>query len=227
MEKNIIKSDCVHVVKNVFSDDLQNTLKESSDKHFEHNLLQSDEIEITKCIIDCHGLALSPSSYFPYVERCWNIFCLKIKHHVLEYSKSICIDESLIVPHSCWAERSAIKKLKKPRANTEFSSFKSSIFQDWFCYHEKFKIVDDDWLKKHMIRSVYYLRNNDTQMGTDIKVGNKIKSIPGEQNSLAIFNGGSYPCSNKFLINTDFVKYNIVFDWYINIPFDVPDWVLP
>lgn len=217
MGKNIIKSDYVHVVKNVFSDDLQNTLKESSDKHFEHNLLHSDTIEITKCIIDCHGLALSSSSYFPYVERCWNIFCLKIKHHVLEYSKSIGIDESLIVPHSCWGERSIIK----PNSKSKIIGFESAIFQD------EFRIVDDDWLKKHMIRSVYYLKNDNIQMGTDIKIGNKIKTIPGEQNSLSIFNGGSYPCSNKFLINNDFVKYNIVFDWYINIPFGVPDWVLP
>ena len=218
MEKNIIKSDTVHVVKNVFSDDLQNELKESSDKHFEHNLLHSDAIEVTKCIIDCHGLALSPSSYFPYAERCWNIFCLKIKHHVLEYSKHIGIDDSLIVPHSCWGERTKLKPTKNDSA--------------YKVYHEQFRLVDDDWLKKHMIRSVYYLKNDITQMGTDIIIGNKIKTIPGEQNSLAIFNGGSYPCSNKFLVGsaygyTDFVKYNIVFDWYINIPFGVPDWVLP
>jgi len=217
MGKNIIKSDYIHTVKNVFSDDLQNALKESSDKHFEHNLLHADAIEVTKCIIDCHGLGLSPSSYFPYVERCWNIFCLKVKHHVLEYSKVVGVDESVIVPHSCWGERSVIK----PNSKSSIIGFNSSKFQD------EFRLVDDDWLKKHMIRSVYYLRNNDTQMGTDIKVGNKIKSIPGEQNSLVIFNGGSYPCSNKFLLNTDYVKYNIVFDWYINIPFGVPDWVLP
>jgi hypothetical protein len=217
MEKNIIKSDYVHVVKNVFSDDLQNELKVSSDKHFKYNLLHADAIEVTKCIIDCHGLALSSSSYFPYDERCWNIFCLRVKHHVLEYFIVVGVDESLIVPHSCWGERSATK----PNSIFSVINFESSIFQD------DFGLVDDDWLKKHMIRTVYYLRNDNVHMGTDIKIGNKIKSIPGEQNSLVIFNGGSYPCSNKFLINSDFIKYNIVFDWYINIPFGVPDWVLP
>lgn len=90
----------------LFSDDLRNTLLMSCNKHFEYNLLHSDSVDVTKCIIDCHGLALSTSSYFPYDERCWNILCLKIKHHVLEYARLVGIDEFNIVPHSCWAERS-------------------------------------------------------------------------------------------------------------------------
>lgn len=202
-----MRSDYIHVVKDVFSDDLRSTLLISCDKHFEYNLLHSDSVDVTKCIIDCHGLALSTSSYFPYNERCWNILCLKIKHHVLEYSKLVGIDEFSIVPHSCWAERS--KKLK-----TEKEYF-----------NDDFRLVDDNWLKKHMLRSVYYLQTDDSKFGTDIKIGNEIKLIHGEQNSLVIFDGGTYPCSNKFPSNT--TKYNIVFDWYINEPFDVPDWVLP
>jgi len=31
----------------------------------------------------------------------------------------------------------------------------------------------------------------------------------------------------NFYLTLIYVKYNIVFDWYINIPFGVPDWVLP
>lgn len=204
-----MQSDYIHIVKNIFSEDLRETLIMSCNTHFKHNLLSSDNIEITRCIIDCHGLALSTSSYFPYSERCWNILCLKIKHHVLEYVRLIGIDEFSIVPHSCWAERS--KKTKN----------KSLVF------NEEFRLVDDNWLKKHMIRSVYYLQNNDPKFGTDLRIGNEIKLIPGEQNSLAIFDGGSYPCSNKFLTNELNIQYNIVFDWYINEPFNVPDWVLP
>lgn len=202
-----MKSDYIHIVKNVFSDDLRNTLILSCDNHFKHNLLHSDSVEVTKCIIDCHGLALSTSSYFPYDERCWNILCLKIKHYVLEYSRLVGIDEFSIVPHSCWAERS-----KKIKTEKEY-------------FNDDFRLVDDNWLKKHMIRSVYYLQTDNSKFGTDIKIGNEIKLIQGEQNSLVIFDGGTYPCSNKFPINN--AKYNIVFDWYINEPFDVPDWVLP
>ena len=212
-----MKSDYIHIVKNVFSDDLRLVLLENCDKHFKHNLLQSDIIEVTKCIIDCHGLALSISSYFPYDERCWNIVCLKIKHHVLEYFKLLGIDESIIVPHSCWAERSK-KEVTKPLSKKESNTM---------IFNEEFRIVDDDWLKKHMVRSVYFLKNHDSKFGTDIMVGEEVNSIPGEQNSLIIFDGGSYPCSNKFPIKDPNIKYNIVFDWYINDPFSVPDWILP
>lgn len=212
-----MKSDYIHIVKDVFSEDLQKVLLENCDKHFKHNLLQSDMIEVTKCIIDCHGLALSTSSYFPYSERCWNIVCLKIKHHVLEYFKVMGIDESIVVPHSCWAERSKKEVIK----NLNQDQFNTRIFND------KFRIVDDDWLKKHMVRSVYHLQNHQSELGTDISIGGKVQSIPGEQNSLIIFDGGTYPCSNKFPINDKNIKYNIVFDWYINEPFGVPDWVLP
>lgn len=218
-----MNSDYVHIVKNVFSDDLQRVLLENCDKHFKYNLLQSDVIEVTKCIIDCHGLSLSESSYFPYSERCWNIFCLKLKHHVLEYFKVIGVDESIIVPHSCWAERSKkfVYDPNKVTKNLNQTQLNTRIFND------KFRIVDDDWLKKHMIRSVYHLQNCESKFGTDIMINERVESIPGEQNSLIVFNGGSYPCSNKFPIGDQNLKYNIVFDWYINDPFGIPDWVLP
>jgi len=206
-----MQSDYIHVVKNVFSEDLRESLILNCDNHFKDNLLYSDAIQITKCIIDCHGLALSTSSYFPYTERCWNIFCLKIKHHVLEYARMSGIDEFSIVPHSCWAERS--RRIRQENKSTTFN--------------EDFRLANDNWLKKHMLRSVYYLKNDDPQFGTDYRIDDKVKSIPGEQNSLVIFDGGSYPSSNKFSTNKVSIQYNIVFDWYINEPFDVPDWVLP
>lgn len=217
MAKNIIQPDYIHTVKNIFSDDLRTVLLKSCDNHFKHNLLQSDVIEVTKCIIDCHGLSLSTSSYFPYSERCWNIFCLKLKYHVLEYFKLMGIDESFIVPHSCWAERS------KKEVDKNLSEYESKTH----IFNEDFRIVDDPWLKKHMIRSVYYLQNHDVYYGTDIIVDGNVKSIPAEQNSLVVFDGGTYQCSNKFPIANQNLKYNIVFDWYINDPFNVPDWILP
>jgi len=213
MPERIINTEYIHVVKNVFSDELVQELKKECDIHFEKNLLHSDKIEVTKCIIDCHGLALSVSSYFPYDKRCWNIFCLKIKKYVLEYFNNVGVDESVVVPHSCWAERSVLQQLSLDLSLTTF--------------REGFRIVDDDWLKKHLVRSIYYLKNPDPKFGTDIKFGKTIKSIPGEENSLVVFDGGTHQCSNKFPVGLDSLKYNIVFDRYINYPFGVPDWVLP
>lgn len=209
MSEKITNTEYIHIVNDVFSEDMVKELKKECDAHFRKNLLFSDKIEVTKCIIDCHGLALSTSSYFPYDKRCWNIFCLKIKKYVIEYFNMVNVDEYSIVPHSCWAERS-IK-----------SNHKSEV------YSEEFRIADDDWLNKHLVRSIYYLKNDNINNGTDIKYGNNIKSISGLQNSLIIFDGGTNPSSNKFPTDNSFQKYNIVFDWYINDPFNVPDWVLP
>lgn len=205
-----MKTDYIHIVDNVFSEKIIEDLYTSCKKHFTYNLNSNNEIEITRCIVDCHGLALSPSSYFPYTERHWNIFCLKIKKYVLQYCNVVGIDESIIVPHSCWAERSTIKNFSK---GLNF-------------YRDDFQLTTDDWLKKHLIRVIYYLRNEDDFFGTDIKIGNDIKDIPGKPNSIVIFDGGTNRSSNKYPINSD-SSYKIIFDWYINKPYKVPDWVLP
>jgi hypothetical protein len=204
-----MKSDYIHIVKNVFSKDMMNLLYESCQNQFLNNLSQSDDIDLTRNIIDCHGLSLSGGSYFPYNEKCWNVFCLKVKHYVVEYCNIVGIDESIIVPHSCWSERSN----RKPSSN--------KVYQDGMNNNT------DDWLKKHLIRVVYFLKNKYPFFGTDIQIEDTINCVQGEENSLVIFDSGTNRTSNKFPTNALTPKYNICFDWYINEPFHVPDWVLP
>ena len=95
----------VYIIDDIFDDTTIDQLYSSCQKHFEDNLLSSDFIDITNSIVDCHGLALSQSKYFPYSEKCWNILCLKIKKYVVEYCSRCGYDESFVVPFSCWAER--------------------------------------------------------------------------------------------------------------------------
>ena len=81
-----MQSDYLYSKNDVFSEDLRLDILKSSEKHFANNLVDGDNgiLQITEAIIDCHGLSLSPSSFFPYSERCWNIFCLKIRDLVYE-----------------------------------------------------------------------------------------------------------------------------------------------
>ena len=82
-----MKSSEIKIVDNLFDSQTISDLIDSVDKHFEHNLMFSDFIEVTNSIIDCHGLALSDTAFFPYSERCWNILCLKVKKNVDSYCK--------------------------------------------------------------------------------------------------------------------------------------------
>ena len=56
------------------------------------------------------------------------------------------------------------------------------------------------------------------------------RSIPTHfdtpQNSMVIFDG-SYKHTVLFPTNNHHIKYTINFSWYINKPFEVPDWILP
>ena len=101
-----MKSSEIKIVDNLFDSQTISELIDSVDKHFEHNLMFSDFIDVTNSIIDCHGLALSDTAFFPYSERCWNIFCLKVKQNVDSYCKDLGIDPIAVIPFSCWAERS-------------------------------------------------------------------------------------------------------------------------
>lgn len=238
-------TDKILIIDDLFDSSTVDQLYSECQKHFQKNLLFNDVIDITHSIIDCHGLALSPKKYFPYSVNCWNILCLKIKKYVSEYCLEFGYDESFIVPFSCWAERSDTKITQERRdelfasadsINLLWKDGTSDLFEDWYTMdpHEK---VEDTEVKKHFIRSVYNLHSPDSFFGTSIIFKEGIeKKIPAKQNRLLIYDGGSYPSthyypkkgvdSSKFE-NCFVGKYNIIFDWYINDPFDVPDWILP
>jgi hypothetical protein len=245
-------TDKILIVDDCFNSSTVKELYFECQKHFEKNLLFSDEVDITHSIIDCHGLALSPSKYFPYSVNCWNILCLKIKKYVSEYCSEFGYDESFIVPFSCWAERVEIKISKEKYdlisnsrdiLNSLWEEQQFDLFDEWgiedppdYPYNmDSYEKVTDTQVKKHFLRSVYNLSSPDPFFGTSIFF-DKEKKIPAKQNRLLIYDGGSYPsaqyyperesdCSN--FRNCLVGKYNIIFDWYINDPFDVPDWILP
>ena len=225
----------VYIIDDIFDDTTIDQLYSSCQKHFEHNLMSSDFIEITNSIVDCHGLALSKSKYFPYSENCWNILCLKIKKHVVEYCSKHGYDESFIVPFSCWAERSCWKEEINNEIKVDVETIKELIVdfdeltpKDTFVA-DKPILVRDHQVKKHMLRSIYYLKTENSFFGTKIYFGNEEKKVMSKENRLVIYDGYSYKSHHFYPENLldHRVQYNIIFDWYINDPFDVPDWVLP
>lgn len=227
----MIPSKEVYIIDDVFDSSTADQLYESCQRHFEFNVLASDFIEITNSIVDCHGLALSKSKYFPYSENCWNILCLKIKKHVVEYCEELGYDESYVVPFSCWAERTTQQDTSNLNlldslgisGNLDSEGLQSSVY-------DAPEIAIDDQVNKHMIRSVYNLISPDPFFGSVIYFDYKdIKRVYAKPNRLAIYDGGSYRSHHLYpepkADNRQ--KYNIIFDWYINDPFGVPDWVLP
>lgn len=230
----------VLIVDDLFDSSTIEQLYSECQKHFEKNLMFSDDIDVTHSIVDCHGLALSQSRYFPYSVNCWNILCLKIKKHVTEYCHKLGYDESFIIPFSCWAERSATEidpnLLEGFSALTNGGVFETGSEFDYFRDFPQKVFDQDGQVKKHFLRSVYNLHSPDCFFGTTIFFDSGEKKIPSKQNRLIIYDGGSYRSthyypkkgSNTLNFENYLVgKYNIVFDWYINDPFDVPDWILP
>lgn len=198
--------DEFYIIDNFFDVNTRKKLFQECINQFENNLLVSDYIDITNSIIDCHGLSLTNDKYFPYSVKCWNILSLKIKKFVTQYCARYGCDELSITPFSCWAERSGNSNLKY--------------------FSDTPTIVEDEQVKKHFIRSVYTLQNKNPECGTDIIIENdKVISIRSEENRLLIYDGIEYKSTQKY--STKDKKYNIIFDWYINDPFDVPDWILP
>jgi len=200
------------VIDDVFSEGVIDELYRECLFHFDLNLLSSDSIDITKSIIDCHGLSLTKDKYFPYSVNCWNIFCLEVKSHVSSYIKSLGIDEYSLTPFSCFAERNVPISTKGK------------------CYSDKLsKIKDHDGqVKKQFIRSIYVLKNIDPD--TYIIVNDRgvsIDSIKTCENRLVIFDGTKYLSTQYYPRRDQYSKYCIIFDWYINEPFHVPDWILP
>ena len=85
-------------------------------------------------------------------------------------------------------------------------------------------VVEDTQVKKHFLRSVYNLIPYHESYGTIIDFG-EVTKVDSKDNRLSIYDGGTYK-SAHYYPNTP-GKCNIVFDWYINVPYDVPDWILP
>lgn len=228
------------IVDDLFDNSTVDELYAECQKHFEKNLLFNDDIEITQCIIDCHGLALSRSKYFPYSINCWNILCLKIKKYVSQYCQNFGYDESFIIPFSCWAERSATEMdLNSVQKLSSLPFETSRTYANGFdCFNDSpQKVFDQDGqVKKHFLRSVYNLHSPDPFFGTTVFFDYGERKISSKQNRLLIYDGGSYRSTHYYpkkgldVINFENClvgKYNIIFDWYINDPFDVPDWILP
>ena len=218
------------IIDNFLDEDVRREIFIETQLHFKKNLYASDEISNTNCIIDCHGLALSKSKYFPYEVNCWNIFCLKVKEQVVKYCQKYGYDSFDVIPYSCFAERHDDNPQQNFNLNSEKideNSLLSSLCER--IYHTPKSVVDESGqVNKHMIRAVYTLLNYVESCGTFIYYDDVATKVLGNENGLIIFDG-SYSNTNVYvrseLINCK--KYSIIFDWYINDPFDVPDWILP
>ena len=220
-----MKSSEIKIVDDLFDSQTVCELIDSVDKHFEQNLMFSDFIEVTNSIIDCHGLALSDTAFFPYSERCWNIFCLKVKQNVDNYCKNLGVDPIAVIPFSCWAERSLHSEQPVSAVTIEdILDIDYDTRPDASFVRDDLAIVKDTQVKKHFLRSVYNLVSYDSFYGTIIDFG-EVTKVDSKDNRLSIYDGGTYK-SAHYYPNTP-GKCNIVFDWYINIPYDVPDWILP
>jgi|DEB0MinimDraft_6_1074348.scaffolds.fasta_scaffold00025_5 hypothetical protein len=200
------------IIDDVFSEKIRNELYIQCNLHLTLNLLSTDYIDITKSIIDCHGLALTSDKYFPYSLNCWNVFCLEVKKHVTSYIKSRGIDEYSLTPFSCFAERNVPTSTKGR------------------CYSDTISKIKDPegQVKKRFIRSIYLLKNIDPN--TYIVVNERGVStdhIKTFENRLVIFDGTKYRSTQYYPRRNQYSKCCIIFDWYINEPFHVPDWILP
>ncbi len=197
------------IIDNLFESNIINELKTSADEHFKSRLLFNDQISITESIIDCHGLYLSNSKYFPYSQRCWNIFCLKVKEHVVDFCAEYDVDPFNVIPFSCWSERS----------NSLSSEYEDHNVMDDLEY----AFDPDHQVKKTFIRSVYKLSGSLGVLMQDSSL--KRREVELKENSLFIFNGTDYKSTNIYPPKIG--ECNLIFDWYVNDPFDVPDWILP
>ena len=100
----------ISIIENIFDEETIDLLYISCKKQFIYNIAHYNEIYVTNCILDCHGLALSPNVVYPYYENQWNVFCMEIKKIMIDYCDKMGYDKEQLTPHSCWGERSRIKK---------------------------------------------------------------------------------------------------------------------
>tara|TARA_B100002019_G_C21266767_1_gene599866 strand:+ start:1717 stop:2445 length:729 start_codon:yes stop_codon:yes gene_type:complete len=234
-------SDKVTIYEDFFDEALREEIYNECQKHFEPSNLNSDDSrQVTNCIIDCHGLNLSKTRFFPYDVNCWNIFCLKVKENVVKYAERFGCDSTDIIPFTCWGERfspECSNYVSSPTAEYDdlFNESKSPV---QFRYDRAIPTTDrEGQVKKHFIHSTYTLYTTSPSVGIIAYLDDRVietlysnRSIPTHfdtpQNSMVIFDG-SYKHTVLFPTNNHHIKYTINFSWYINKPFEVPDWILP
>tara|TARA_A100001234_G_scaffold10475_1_gene8589 strand:+ start:1060 stop:1764 length:705 start_codon:yes stop_codon:yes gene_type:complete len=221
----------------VFDDFLDpSTLEEihnSSLKHYERNLMSSDFVDITNSIIDCHGLKLSTTAYFPYDENCWNILSLAVKEKVADYVlDEYGFDRDYVIPYSCWGER-----VDSPQSYVRNDKIKDALFRvqnkskyGYGAYDDP-RFAKDDYGDIHIIRTILHVVVEDVENNTGLRIyfDKESTKVDAKKNRLIIFDAYSY--KNHVIypikeINKE-RSYIIFFDWFINDPFRVPDWILP
>ena len=221
----------------IFDDFLDpSTLEEihnSSLKHYERNLMSSDFVDITNSIIDCHGLKLSTTAYFPYDENCWNILSLAVKEKVADYVlDEYGFDRDYVIPYSCWGER-----VDSPQSYVRNDKIKDALFRvqnkskyGYGAYDDP-RFAKDDYGDIHIIRTILHVVVEDVENNTGLRIyfDKESTKVDAKKNRLIIFDAYSY--KNHVIypikeINKE-RSYIIFFDWFINDPFRVPDWILP
>lgn len=218
-------------VENIFSENLVNFLYEDCKKQLKFNLseeslLEDNDIRISKCILDCHGLRICGGKgekikndlTFPYSTKNWNIFCIKMQNIMFKYCDKFGIDKSQIAPHSCWVERSYINKF-------EFGSKQLNILDDT----DEFL---NTWLNSKSIphyRILYFLKTPDyKRYGLGIRYENTILTLPAEENSLYIVPTDENECYTQYSTDTE-DNFVLMFDWYLHPKNStmVPAWRFP
>lgn len=221
----------VYIEDDIFDKKIINSLMKSCQKHFDNNLLGSDFMDITNSIIDCHGLALSDAKYYPYSEECWNVFCMEVKSRVEKYCSEY--PSASITPFSCWSERvdslyHDTIPLTEDEARHYISDYDELTEEDIYACDSPSLVGDKQIGNKKMLRCVYNLLSPAPMFGTTI-FQESVKKIPAKNNRLIIYDGSTYESQHLYPEKRldSRVQYNIIFDWYINIPFNPPDWILP
>ena len=224
--------------RDVFSEGIRLELLEKLERHFEDNLYDADNgiVQLTECVIDCHGLALSPSSYFPYIDRCWNIFVLKVRDCIHEYAEQIGVNPTSMIPFSCYAERLSYNMFEGLDPETWKHTIWRRFYQSGDAYDLKdwrvnkdagmitgvkdrgdVRVLNDKQVKCPFIRTVFYLQNKDQAYGTHIETKKGTYRHLGEENSLLIY--PNLPSYNVLPHNPEHIEIspptNIIFEWYI------------
>ena len=182
--KNKVINHKYYQCYDVFDSKTVEELKDSCDIHFKLNLCGGTPIyQITKCIMDCHGLHLTNSSIYPYCQPYWNTFCKTVCEKVKEYLilvhpelllpkweyKHVLSTGYQVFPQACWAIKILPDKTKRPICHLERSQ--DSLFD-----------------KDTFITAIYYLKNTSLGNGTVVEFSeSQYYKSDGAENSLFIF----------------------------------------
>lgn len=193
MYKNKVINHKYYQCYDVFDSKTIDDLLESCDKHFEFNSHPNAEAtnlyQITKCIMDCHGLHLTNSLIYPYCQPYWNTFCKtvceKIKEYLLLLHPELLLPKwnyknelstgYQVFPHSCWAIKILADKRRRPICNMDEKS------------------RDLLWPEDTFITAIYYLKNTSIGNGTVVEYNkSQYYKSDGAENSLFIFRNSKF-----------------------------------